>query len=136
MATGETQHGPNGAGVGDLVRDLADGSAALVRQEVVLARVEFETLATAIAEASAAMAAGGVCLLLGGLAVVAGVIVLIAGPWLAGQYWVMGMVAFVIAGAVAAWFARRGLVLLSPARLIPKDATWLRPPPTSGAKSR
>ena len=61
-------------GLGTLLRDLAEGSAELVRGEVRLARIELGGAAGAAAKGTAYTAVGGVLLLLGTLAVFTGLI--------------------------------------------------------------
>jgi hypothetical protein len=51
-------------GVGTLLRDLAEGSATLVRHEVRLARLEFTKVLTAVGSGTVAVATGGVLALL------------------------------------------------------------------------
>src|SRR5215213_2406384 len=114
-------------GLGALLRDLAEGSAELVRGEVRLARVELGNAAGAAAKGTAFTAMGGVLLLLGTLAAFTGLILLIA----------------LIAGGVAAWLAQRGRSALSPSALAPhetvatlkEDKEWLKQRLTSGATS-
>ena len=75
-------------GLGDLLRDLAEGSAELVRGEVRLARLELGGAAGAAAKGTAFTAIGGVLLLLGTLAAFTGLILLIGDQWLPRDlYW-------------------------------------------------
>ena len=120
--------------LGTLLRDLAEGSAALVRDEVRLARVEFSTLLGSVGRGTVSVAAGGVLALLGGLAVLAGLILLAGDQWLRDRYWLAALIVTGIAGAAALWFTKRGLALLSPKRLAPdqtlatlqEDKEWLK----------
>jgi putative superfamily III holin-X len=117
-----------------LVRDLAEGSAELVRQEVRLVRLELSSLLAAIARGAITVAAGSVLVLLGTLAVLAGIVFLIGEQWIVGPYWLGALVVFVIAGAAAWVFAARGRRLLSPDQLVPRetvatlkeDSEWLK----------
>ena len=130
--------------LGALLWDLAEGSASLVRGEARLAKVEVGEMVSAAGKGTALVATGGVLALLGGLSVLAGIVLLIGDQWLpADLYWVAALIVLVIAGAVAAWFAKRGMTLLSPSRLAPtetmttlkEDKEWLKQRLTSGATS-
>ena len=130
--------------LGALLRDLAEGSASLVRGEARLAKVEVGEMVSAAGKGTALVATGGVLALLGGLSVLAGIVLLIGDQWLpADLYWVAALIVLVIAGAVAAWLAKRGMTLLSPSRLAPtetmttlkEDEEWLKQRLTSGATS-
>jgi hypothetical protein len=131
-------------GLGALLRDLAEGSAELVRGEVRLARLELGGAASAAARGTALVAVGGVLLLLGTLATFTGIVLLIGDQWLPRDlYWVGALVFVIITGGVAAWLANRGRSMLSPAALAPhetvatlkEDTEWLKHPLTSGATS-
>ena len=121
-------------GVGTLLRDLAEGSATLVRHEVRLARLEFTKVLTAVGSGTVAVATGGVLALLGGLCFLTGLVLLAGDQWLRDRYWLAALIVTVIAGGVAAWFAKRGLALLSPKQLAPhetvatlkEDKEWLK----------
>ena len=130
--------------LGVLLRDLAEGSASLVRGEARLAKVEVGEMVTAAGKGTALVATGGVLALLGGLSVLAGIVLLIGDQWLpADLYWVAALIVLVIASGVAAWLAKRGMTLLSPSRLAPtetmttlkEDKEWLKQRLTSGATS-
>ena len=121
-------------GVGALLRDLAEGSAALVRQEITLVRLETTQLFGALGRGTAFVALGAVLALLGALALLTGVILLPGDQWLRDRYWLAALVVTAIVGAVAYLFARRGLAQLSPQRLTPdqtvatlkEDKEWLK----------
>ena len=121
-------------GLGALLRDLAEGSAALGRDEVRLARLEFSSLLGGVGRGTVSVAAGGVLALLGALAFLAGLILLAGDQWLRDRYWLAALIVTGIAGAVALWFTKRGLALLSPKRLAPdqtlatlqEDKEWLK----------
>ena len=129
--------------VGELLRDLADGSARLLRQEIRLARIEVGELLRGLATGTAQVAVGGVMMLLGVMALLTGVILLIGDEWLRDRYWLAALIVTVLLSAVAAWMARRGTALLTPARLAPdqtvrtlkEDKEWLRRQLTSGGTS-
>jgi len=132
-------------GIGALLRELAEGSAALVRGEIRLARMETAAALAGIRNGTVMMATGGVLTLLGGLSLIAGVVLLIGDQWLPRDlYWVAAFVVMVISGALALWFAKRGIAQLSPAEIAPnetvktlkEDKEWLKQRLTSGATSR
>ncbi|MEP6989823.1 MAG: phage holin family protein [bacterium] len=118
-----------------LLRELAEGSADLVRSEVRLARLEVGTAAGAAGRGSALVATGGVLLLLGTLALFTGLILLVGDQWLPRDlYWLAALLVAIIAGGVAAWLAQRGRAALSPSALAPhetvatlkEDKEWLK----------
>ena len=131
-------------GLGALLRDLAEGSGALVRHEVTLARLEVAETARAVGVGTGMVATGGVFALLGALALLAGLIMLAGDQWLRDRYWLAALIVLVLSAALAAMFARRGMALLSPQRLAPdqtvatlkEDKEWLKRQLTSGATSR
>lgn len=134
----------NGRGIGVLLRDLADGGAALLRQELRLARVEVTGIVEAVGMGTALTATGAVLALLGAFTLVLGLIMLAGDQWLRDRYWLAALIGAVIAGGIAAWMARRGAAHLSPHRLLPdetvatlkEDKEWLKRQLTSGATSR
>jgi hypothetical protein len=134
----------NGRGLGGLLRDLADGGAALLRQELRLARAEIAAIAEAVGVGAALTAGGAVLALLGAFALFTGIILLAGDQWLRDRYWLAALIGTVIAGGIAAWMARRGAAHLSPRRLLPdetvatlkEDKEWLKRQLTSGATSR
>jgi hypothetical protein len=133
--------GNGGRSMGTLLRDLAEGSASLVRQEVRLARLEFSGILAGVGKGTVSVAAGGVMALIGTLALFTGVIMLVGDQWLRDRYWLAALIITVVAGGAAAWLASRGLALLSPKSLVPdqtvatlkEDAEWLKRRTTSGA---
>lgn len=127
---------------GDLLRDLARGSADLLRGEVKLARLELAEIATNVGRGSAQVALGGVLLLLGGLSLAVGIVLLAGDQWLPrDRYWLAALLIMIITGALAGWLAKRGLKQLSPSQLAPdqtvetlkEDTEWLKRQLTSGA---
>lgn len=139
-------HVDNGRrGLGALLRDLAEGSAALVRSEFTLARLEAGEVASRVARGSAFMAIGGVLALLGTLSLLAGVILLIGDQWLSrDRYWLAALIVTVLTGVVAAVLAKLGASHLAPSALKPdetvetlkEDREWVKRQLTSGATSR
>ena len=130
-------------GLGALLRDLADGGARLVRQEVRLARLETLEVTRTVGVATIWAGAGGVLLLLGVLAACTGLILLGGDQWLRDRVWLAALLVAVLAGAAALWLAARARHWLSPDHLAPdqtletlkEDREWLRRQLTSGATS-
>ena len=124
--------------MGSLLRDLAEGSATLVKNEVRLARIEVNTMLKAVGVGTAEIAVGGVLALLGTLAFFTGLVLLPGDQWLRDQYWLAALIVTLLAGGIAAVFARQGLALLSPKQLAPdetiaslkEDKEWLKHPLT------
>jgi uncharacterized membrane protein YqjE len=120
--------------VGTLLRELAEGSAALVRNEARLARLELTDVARGVGKGTVAVASGGVLALLGTLSVFSGLILLVGDQWLRDRYWLAALIVTALAAGVAAWFAKRGLAMLSPRQLVPdqtvatlkEDKEWLK----------
>jgi uncharacterized membrane protein YqjE len=130
--------------IGALLRELAEGSTTLVRNEVRLAKIELGGAAAGIGKGTAFVAMGAVFGMLGALALLTGLVLLIGDQWLpADLYWVAALLVLVITGAIAAWLAKRGMALLSPSQLAPnetvttlqEDKEWLKQRLTSGATS-
>lgn len=105
-----------------LLRDLAEEGVGLVRSEIRLARVETVEALEGIGRGSAMVASAAVLALLGGLALLTGIILLVGDQWLPRDlYWLGALIVAVITGVIAAWFAKQGLALLSPAELAPDE---------------
>ena len=140
---GNVDHGGQRS-IGTLLRELAEGGTLLMRHEIRLARLEFADVLGAVGKGTASVAAGGVLALLGALAVFSGIILLAGDQWLRDQYWLAALIVTAIAGGVAAWFAKRGMALLSSKQLVPdqtvatlkEDKEWLKRQLTSGATSK
>ena len=131
-------------GLGTLIRELADGSAELIRGEAKIARTEVGDMVKGIAMGTGFVAIGGVLALLGGLSLLAGVILLIGDQWLPRDlYWVAAALVLLVSGGIAFVFFRRGMSMLTPASLAPdqtvetlkEDKEWLKRRMTSGATS-
>ncbi len=121
-------------GFGALLKELAEGGAELVRGEVRLARTEAAQTIKTLGTGTTEIAIGGVLALLGLLALITGLILLVGDQWLRDHYWAAALIVTVIAGGIAAFFAARGLKLLSPKNLVPdqtiatleEDKEWLK----------
>src|SRR3954468_3106038 len=131
-------------GIGTLVRELADGSAELIRGETKIARTEIGGAVEGIAIGTGFIAIGAVLAMLGGLSLFAGVILLIGDQWLPRDlYWVAALLVLLVTGGIAFVFLKRGMSMLSPASLAPdqtvetlrEDKEWLKRRMTSGATS-
>ena len=130
--------------IGTLLRDLAEGSTTLVREEVKLAKIELGQAAAGIGKGTGFVATGAVLALLGTLALLTGIVLLIGDQWLPKDlYWVAALILLVITGGMAAMFAKRGMALLAPSNLAPQqtvttlqeDKEWLKRRLTSDATS-
>jgi hypothetical protein len=130
-------------GLGALLRELADGGARLVRQEVRLARLETVEVTRTVGMATVWACAGGALLLLGVLAACTGLILLGGDQWLRDRFWLAALIVVVLAGGAALWLAGRARRWLTPDRFAPdqtletlkEDREWLRRQLTSGATS-
>ena len=136
-------HNDGRRGIGALLRDLAEGSAGLLRNEVKLARIELRGIVSSVGLGTAMVASGGVFGLLGTLSLFTGIVLLGGDQWLRDRYWLAALFFTVIAFAVAFIFVRRGRAELSPANLAPdqtvaslkEDREWLKQRLTSGGTS-
>lgn len=123
-----------GRGFGTLLKDFAEGGADLIKQEFRLAKTEAGDLARQLGTGSAAVAAGGVLALVGTLTFVTGLIMLAGDQWLRDRYWLAALLVTVIAAVAAFVFVKRGLAVLSPGHLAPRqtlaslqeDKEWLK----------
>ena len=130
-------------GVGTLLRELAEGSATLVRNEVKLAQLELKGVVTGIGKGTAFVATGGVLALLGTLCLLTGIVLLSGDQWLRDRYWLAALIVTALALGIAVVFVKRGMAQLSPAKLAPdqtvatlkEDKEWLKQRLTSGATS-
>lgn len=130
--------------LGALLRELAEGSSSLIRQELRLARLELTEMLGVMATGAALIVSGSVFVLLGGLSLLTGLILVGADQWLRDRYWLAALIVLAISGALALFFMSRGMALLSPKQLAPEqtvatlkeDTAWLKQQLTSGATSR
>ena len=103
--------------MGALLHELVEGSTTLLHDEIRLARIEVKDMARGIGVGTGLIATGAVLALLGMLAVLTGIVLLVGDQWLpADLYWVAALLVLAITGGLAAWFAKRGMSLLSPDR--------------------
>ena len=140
---GVQAHNGQSPSLGALLRDLAEGSSSLIRQEIRLTRLELTELLSAVTTGTVRIVAGAVLLLLGAMALLVGLILLGGDQWLRDRYWLAALILFAISGGLAMWFMSRGSSLLSPRQLAPEqtvatlkeDSAWLKQRLTSGATS-
>jgi hypothetical protein len=140
---GARLHNGDSPPLGALLRELAEGSTSLIRQEARLARLEIAEMLRGVGKGTTFIVSGAVLLLLGALALLTGLIMLGGDQWLRDRYWLAALIVFVLAGGVALWCAARGRALLSPRQLAPdetvatlkEDTAWLKQQLTSGGTS-
>ena len=130
-------------GFGALLRDAAQASTQLVRQEARLTLLESKRLTSHVVRGTGMIALGGVLLLLGVIVLLTGVILLLGNEWLRGDYWLAALIVTVVLGIIAAALAIWGKSFISAERLEPdetlatlkEDKEWLKRRLTSGATS-
>ena len=131
-------------GIATLLHELVEESTTLVHNEIRLAKIEVGDMGAGIGVGTGLVATGAVLALLGTLALLTGIVLLVGDQWLpADLYWVAALLVLAITGGLAAWFAKRGMSLLSPSELAPKDTVttlkedkeWLKRQLTSGETS-
>ena len=138
-------HSDNGQSpaLGALLRELAEGSSSLVRQEARLARLEITEFLRAAGKSTAVIITGSLLVLLGSLTLLTGLILLGGDQWLRDRYWLAALIVLAISGGLALVFAILGARRLSPRQLAPEetvatlkeDTAWLKQRLTSGATS-
>src|SRR5689334_19168530 len=94
-------------GIATLLRDLANDSAALVRGEATLARIEITDVARGVTRGTALAATGGVLVFLGALSFVTGIVLLVGDQWLPRDLYWLGALAVLLVSAVVALFLAR-----------------------------
>jgi hypothetical protein len=128
---------------GELLRELAEGSTSLIRQEARLARLELAESFRGVTRGATMVVLGSVMLLLGALALLTGLILLGGDQWLRDRYWLAALIVFALSAGIALAFAARGKALLSPKQLAPdetvatleENTAWLKQQLKSGATS-
>lgn len=113
--------------VGALLRDLADGSAQLFRQEWQLARLELYALGKDIGRGSVQIAVAGVFFALGGTALLAGAALATVDPWVRAHVAIMIGMGVVVLGLVVVWLIKSGIRTLV-------EADFAREQPTETGK--
>ncbi|HEU4586822.1 MAG TPA: phage holin family protein [Gemmatimonadaceae bacterium] len=120
--------------LGELLRDAAQGTNQLIRQEGRLTLLESKRLAGHVMRGTGMIALGGVLLLLGVIVLITGVILLLGYEWLRGEYWLAALIVTVVLGIIAAALAIWGRSFISSERLEPdetlatlkEDKEWLK----------
>src|SRR5690349_16835902 len=107
--------------LGGLLRDLAEGSSQLIRQEIRLARLELTEVVSAVSKGTVLIVAASVMMLLGAITLLLGLILLGGDQWLRDRYWLAALIVFVISGGLALLFRSLGASLLSPRQLAPEE---------------
>jgi len=116
MLTAETDRG-----VGQLLRDVAEGGAHLARQEVHLARIEFAQIARDIGRGTGFAVAAGMLGLVTVQMLVFGIVLLLGDALFRGHYWIAAFVLTVILAGGAFYLFKRGSALLSPKNMKPEQ---------------
>ena len=136
---------PNDAGhrsLGELIGDISDGSAQLVRDEIRLARAEGVESLLSLRRGATVLGAALVLGFFAGGAAIACVVLVLSQYVLDGRTWLAALVVALVLG-VAAWIAtQRGLSALSAKKLAPSEtakslketATWLKHPTKSAVR--
>lgn len=123
---------PSPRSVGDLLRDLADDTKRLVRQEIELAKMEVGRTAKRFAIDGVWIAAGAALVAVGGLCLVIALALLLGA--LLDSYWLGTAItggALVLVGALLAWKGARDIGKTSPAprttmASLREDADWAK----------
>lgn len=105
--------------LGDLLRDLAADGAALIRQEITLAKVELREKVRGLARNGGKMAVGGGVALVGLLVLIAFLVVGL-GVLLGGAYWLSSLIVAVLLLGVGGGLAFLGAKSISSSSLAPE----------------
>ena len=128
--------------LGELLSEITDGSAQLVRDEIRLARAEVLESLLSLTHGATMIAAGlALGLFAGGAAITCAVLVLSQYAF-DGRTWLAALVVAVVLGASTWIVARRGVSALSATKLAPSEtakslketATWLKHPTKSAVR--
>ena len=122
--------------IGDLLNDLTDGTAQLVRDEVRLARAETVESLLALRRGAVLLGVGMAIALCATAAAIAGLIMVISAYVLDGRTWLAALIVAVVLGSIAWIFAWRGSASLAGAATASREtatsiretAEWLRHP--------
>lgn len=123
---------PGGPPLGDLLKQLGQDSATLVRQEVALAKAELRQNVKSLAKDAMMIAVGGVIALLGGLVMVAFLVILLGA--VLNNYWLGALIVGVLFLLVGGMLAMTGLKKLQKEEVAPtrtietlkEDKQWLQ----------
>lgn len=144
MLSSALRHDIGDRSLRELLGDLSEGTAHLIRQEIQLARTETVETLHALGERATRLAfalALGACA--AGAAVTA-VILFMSQYVLEGRTWLAALIVAVVLGLVAGWLSKTGTRDFSPLALLPNETTtsihetaaWLKHPMKSDASSR
>ena len=133
-ATASTGAGaaPGGAPLGELLKQLAQDSATLVRQELMLAKAELRQNVSSLVKDAVMIAVGAVIALLGGLVFVAFLVVLLGD--VLNNYWLGALIVSVLFLLVGGLLAMSGMKKLQKGEVAPtrtietlkEDKEWLQ----------
>lgn len=144
MSISAFQSGSPDRSLGELLRDLSDGMAQLVRQEIRLARTETAESLHKLG-GGAAQLAGGLVFAIGAMgAAVACLILVLSRYLLNGMTWLAALIVAAVLGIVAGICVRNGMHAFALANLAPDEtatslketAEWLKHPTTSAENSK
>ena len=128
--------------LGDLLGEISDGSAQLVRDEIRLARAEGVESLLALKHGGMLLATGLVLGLFAAGAIITSAVLALSQYLLDGRTWLAALVVAVLLGAIAWFIAQRGVDGLSGAKLAPREtaqslketAAWLKHPTKSAVR--
>lgn len=140
MASPVTHATPQDRSIAELLRDLSDGTAQLVRQEIRLARTE--TLESVLGlKRGSVWVGGGVGLALAGSGALVAFLILAIAQAVGGRTWLAALIVALVL-SLAGWLClKHGMSALSATRLTPHEtatsiketAEWLKHPTKSAA---
>ncbi len=140
MASPVTHAPPSDRSLAELLHDLSDGTAQLVRQEIHLARTE--TLESVLGLKRGSVWVGsGLGLTLSASGALVAFLILALAQALDGRTWLAALIVAVVLGIIGITCLKHGMNALSATRLAPHDtatsiketAEWLKHPTRSAA---
>jgi hypothetical protein len=135
---------PDDRSLSELLGDLSNGTAQLIRKEVQLARTETAESSHALRGGAVRMAVALVSSICALGALTAGAILSLSQYVFDGRTWLAALVVAVVLGLIAVVFAKSGAHALSASALRPDETTtsiketaaWLKHPTKSAGSSR
>lgn len=123
---------PGEPSIGELIKQLAEDSATLVRQEVALAKAEMSRNVKSAAQSAAMVAVGGMIAFLGVLVLLAGIVVLLGDAL--DNYWLAALIVGLVFLAIGGLMAMSNLNKLKAEELAPErtiqtlqeDKRWIQ----------
>jgi hypothetical protein len=139
MAAPSLHQTPSDRSLGELLRDLSDGTAHLVRQELRLARTETVESLLDLKHGTMLVGTGIAFALCAAGATVAFLVLVLSRYVLGGRTWLAALIVAIVLDIVAWICVRRGASALTANRLAPHEtatsiketATWLKHPTRS-----